>query len=98
MTLWLQHGGDGLALVVVLYDESQIEHATLKRYRFANDTSTYKRKNRMRQALRGKTVTAFDTGSRGQPVLVIGAKRFEIDPTGDAFVEHPRDPDEGCGC
>ena len=100
VTFMLERETQGLQLVVELDDESRIERASVKRVRFVTDNGTYKRKNRMRQSLRGTTVTTIDTsGTSGSIVLVAGTKRFEFDPNSDAFVAHPRDDnDSGCGC
>lgn len=98
VTFTLERESQGLELVVQLNDENRIGRATLKRVRFASDNGTYKRKNRLRQTLRDKSVTSIDTSS-DSVVLVVGPKRFEVDPDLDAFVAHPRDDnDSGCGC
>ncbi|MEJ7599374.1 MAG: hypothetical protein WKG01_15820 [Kofleriaceae bacterium] len=98
VTVVLERDGSGLELTVEIDDENRIDRATVKRMQSATDTGTYKRKNRLRQALRGKTITTIDT-SESAVVLVVGSKRFELDPDGDAFVPHPRDDDDsGCGC
>jgi hypothetical protein len=100
VTFVLEREQQGLQLVVELNDEDRIDRASVKRVRHVTDNGTYKRKNRMRQSLRGKTVTTIDTSGMSDSVaLVVGAKRFEVDPDSDAFVAHPRDDDEsGCGC
>ena len=100
VTFTLDREGAGLELIVELNGENRIDRATLKRVRYAADNGTYTRKNRLRQALRGKSVTTIDTsGTSDKVVLIVGPKRFEVDPDLDAFVPHPRDEnDSGCGC
>lgn len=100
VTFTLEREDKGLELVVELNGENRIDRATLRSVRSVTDEGTYKRKNRLRQALRGKSVTTIDTsGTESDVVLVIGDKRFAIDPDRSAFVAHPREPDEGgCGC
>ena len=100
VTMTLDRAGKGFELVVELGDDNRIDRATLKRVQFVTDSGRYQRKNRLRQALRGKSVTTIDTsGTESEVTLVVGSKRFAIDPDGDAFKAHPRDPDDsGCGC
>lgn len=93
----LSQDGDGYRLVVELDASDAVVSAELRRFEYPVDEGTYGRRAAMRRALERRAVTAIHDRDDGV-VLVTDRGEYEIDPFARAFVAHPRDPEEGCGC
>lgn len=89
--------GEGYRLVATLDAAGAVTAAELRRHESARDDGTYERRAAMRRALKRHAVTAIHDRDDGI-VLVTDRGEFEIDPFARAFVAHPRDEEEGCGC